>query len=634
MTQGSTPESSKRFSLSRHPSRRRLFALLIVVFVMFSAVFVRLTQLQVVSQKTLSDIGESQRIRSITLSSDRGSIFDRYGHDLAQSVPQQTIWADPRQVADDYQAAALLAPVLGQDLTSIQDKLRKNNSFVYLARKVTDDVADKVKALKIKGVSMYDEPKRFLPGDSLLSSVIGNVGIDNEGLSGLELQYEKQLKGQPGKMLVEQDVRGRDIPGGLRKETAAKRGDDLMLTIDRDLQFKVEDALSQEITRANARGGMAAVMDTKTGEVLALANLQVADGKKGSPVKASPNNAALTNVYEPGSVSKLITMSAALETGIVNPTSTFSIPSQIKVADATFHEAEEHPLYNWTATDIFTASSNVGTITIAQKLGKERLDQYQRAFGYGASTGLKFPGESRGLVLSPKDYSGTTLATTAIGQGVSVTAMQMLGAFNTIANGGVYVAPKLVKATVDDKGKVRPTAASTTRRVISPQTAAQMNLMMREVVRVGTATAAQVEGYDVGGKTGTARKPRTDGPGYEEGAYVSSFGGFAPASDPRLTTIVILDQPTPIFGGLVAAPVFSDITRFALQEYGIKPVAASPDRFGVPFASPTASSAANETDAKPGTTAADANAVTAAINSSTTTTAPGAATSTTVKPNG
>ena len=582
--------------------RRRLSLMLLATLLLFGAVIVRLTQLQVVSSDRFEAIGNSQRVRHVALSAERGAIFDRYGKDLAESVPQKTIWADPRSVQDPYLTAAALSPLLNQDLAVVEAKLRQQKSFVYLARTVPDEVAEAVKALKLKGVAMYDESRRFLPGDDLLRPVVGQVGTDNDGLSGLELQYEKQLKGKPGRMVVEQTPSGRDIPGGLRRETSPKPGDDLVLTIDRDLQFKVEEALTRQIENTNARGGIAAVMDTKTGEVLALVNLSVRNGGRGSPVEPAPSNSALTNVYEPGSVSKLITISAALESGTVEPATRFTIRDSIRVADATFNEAEPHPVMNWSTTDIVAASSNVGTITIGQKVGKEKLDQYQRAFGYGTSTGLQFPGESRGLVLDPKKYSGTSLATTAIGQGVSVTAMQMIAAYNTIANGGVYIAPKLVGGVVDSGGRLRPTAPSNARQVVSPETAAQMNLMLREVVRVGTATAAQIQGYGVAGKTGTARKPRSNGPGYEEGAYISSFAGFVPAEDPRLTAMVILDQPTPIFGGLVAAPVFSDISRYAIQKYGIAPVAAGTERFGVPFASPSASAAANAADAKPAAT--------------------------------
>lgn len=599
--------------------------MLVVFLLMFGVIVGRMGYLQVASKSDLYEFGEQQRIRSVKLSAERGSIFDRTGQDLALSVPQQTVWADPKMVADPFKAAALLAPILNMDVYALQEKLNQDGRFTYLARKVDDSVAQRVKDLKLDGIcgeekgvrtqciAMYEEPKRFLPDGDLVSSVVGRVGVDNEGLSGLESKFEKELSGAPGRLRVERDPFGRDIPGGLRNETPAERGQDLVLTIDRDLQYKVDQAMRAQVELANAKGGMAAVMDVTTGEVLALSNLN--RNTETGEVKAAPNNMALTNVYEPGSTSKLLTISAALETGVVTPSTVATVADRKQIYDAEFKDAEPHATQQWTTTDILTASSNIGTIQIAEKLNKDRLDQYQRAFGFGSETAIDYPGESAGLLTSPKKYSGTTLATTAIGQGVSVTAMQMLAAFNTIANGGMYVGPKLVKATIGSDGKPKETAASPTRRVVSELTAAQMNLMLQEVVRVGTATTAQIDGYDVAGKTGTARKPNAAGTGYQDGAYVSSFAGFAPAGKPKFTAIVMLDQPTPIYGGLVAAPVYADITRYALQEYGIDPAPQSDDRRGVPVASSTASSAADESSAAPaGTTAQDAKEATANAN--------------------
>jgi cell division protein FtsI (penicillin-binding protein 3) len=628
-THGGTGHRAHSARLRSQPTRKRLVLLLVFVVCLFALVVVRLTQLQILGNKRYNAIGDAQSIHSVKLSADRGSIFDRNGHDLALSVPQQTIWADPSEVKDPYKDAALLAPILNSTVADLGQKLSEDGRFTYLARTVDDATAAKVKALKLAGISMYEEPKRFLPGDPDLSSVIGQVGVDGDGLSGLENQYNKQLNGKPGSLLVEQDPTGTDIAGGERKEQPAVRGDDLELTLDGDLQNKVEQSLSQEITLAHARGGIAAVMDSKTGQILALSNLQVPNGGVGSPVQPAPNNMALTNVYEPGSVSKLITMSAALQQGIVSPSTHFQIPDQKQVSDTLFHDADPHPVENWTTTDILAASSNIGTITIGQKLGKDELDKYQRAFGYGSETALKYPGESAGLILDPKHYSGTSLATSSIGQGVSVTAMQMLAAYNTIANNGTYVAPKLVKGTIDAQGKEHDTPPSATRQVVTPQVAKQMNLMLQEVVRVGTATSAEINGYDVAGKTGTARKPRSDGLGYANGQYISTFAGFVPAENPKFTAIVILDQPTPIYGGLVAAPVFADFARYALQEYDVPPATSFADRDGVPYADPSASSAADESVAV-GSTAASADQATAAANagestsSTTSTTVPSA----------
>ncbi len=646
----STGAHSTRLPLSRRPAHRRIFFVFVCLITLFAGVIVRLTYLQVVKHDTLAKESSTQRVRTVTLSSNRGSIFDRNGNDLALNIPQQTIWADPSLISDPAQTAWQLAPLLGVPVDVLQQKLTGKNRFVYLQRKASDDVANRIKALNLTGVSMYPEPKRMLAGDSMLSSVIGAVDIDNAGLSGLEKSYEKSLAGTPGRMRVEQDLSGKNIPGGMQALQPAVGGSDLVLTIDRGLQNKVEQSLSDAIVRTTARGGMAIVMDVKSGEILALSNLVNVDpnpasttttsstligtatttkppdthvgGPRNGVVEAASHNMAVTDVFEPGSVSKLVTIAGALEAGIVSPTTSFVTPDHMQIYDAKFQDAEPHSTYTWSTTDILTASSNIGTIMIAQRMGKDRLDHFQRQFGYGSKTGLNFPMESTGLVVPPKKYSGTTLATSAIGQGVSTTAMQMLAAYNTIANNGTYVGPKLVRATIDGSGKEHRTPPSQTRRVVSDKTAAQMNLMMQEVVRVGTATAAQVDGYATAGKTGTAKKLSSDNKGYKDGAYFATFAGFAPANDPRFTGIVILDEPTPIYGGLVSAPVFAEISRYLLQTNHITPSTESPaDRLGVPLAAPSASSAADESGVA-GTTAEKAVAITENANAARTTAPP------------
>jgi cell division protein FtsI/penicillin-binding protein 2 len=548
--------------------RRRLVALLVVLLLAWALVGARLTQIQVVSNDRYIAVGESQRVHTVHLSAERGSIFDREGRDLALSVPQKTVWADPRAVTDPRWEAEQLAPLLSMDPAVLQERLSKDAAFVYLARRVSDDVAATVKALKLDGVEFLDESARFLPAGDMARPVIGMVGTDNEGLSGLEVQYEKRLSGHPGRMIVEKDPSGRDIPGGVRDFQPSARGDDLVLTLDRALQYETEQALSEEIVKAHAKGGMALVMQSKTGEILAMANLKTAEDGTIGP---APSNDAVTKVYEPGSVNKLITISGAMEEGLVKANDRLLVPTQIKVADAMFREHDPHPTQEWSITDIVANSSNVGSIMIGQKLGRDRLDHYMRAYGFGQRTDVTFPGESAGLLLDPAKYSGSSMGTIPIGQGIAVTALQMLAAYNTVANNGVYVAPKLVKATIDGDGHRHDTSASEKRRVISERTSKQMTAMLAEVVRVGTAKLAHIDGYTVAGKTGTARKPLEGQRGYKEGAYVSSFAGFVPAERPELTAIVILDEPVPIFGGVVAAPVFAQLAQYGLREYRIPP---------------------------------------------------------------
>ncbi len=547
----------------------------------------RLVMIQGIAADRYVDVGESQRVRSVVLPAERGAIFDRNGYDLALTVGQSTVTADPRFVADPLATAKALAPILGQSAGELQDLLTKESSFVYLARKVDDAVAKQVRDLAHPGIDVIDEPERFLPAGDLAAPLLGRVGLDNEGLSGLEGQFEKRLAGKPGKMILEQDPDGRAIPGGLRQSRPSARGDDLVLTIDRSMQHQAERALAGQIVTARAKGGMAIVMETRTGEVLALANL-VADPKGGAP-RPADKNMALTNVYEPGSVNKMITISGALEEGVVRPQDELSVPGTIKVSDHVFKEHDPHPVESWSITEVMANSSNVGSIMIGQKLGKERIDRYLRAYGFGKKTGLAFPGESSGILLDPNKWSGTSIGTVPIGQGVAVTGMQMLAAYNTVANGGEYVAPKLVKATVGSDGQPRPTPASDRHRVISARTSQQVTAMLSEVVRVGTGKLAAIDGYTVAGKTGTARKPLEGARGYQEGAYVSSFAGFVPAERPELSAIVILDEPTPIFGGIVAAPVFAAVARYGLRQFRIPPPppAAPPAAAaGVPEASP------------------------------------------------
>ena len=573
-------------------SSRRLIALLVALVSAFALVAGRLIDVQGFSAGPYAALGLAQRVHTQLLPADRGSILDRTGNTLAMSAPQPTVWADPTLVTAPAREAAALAPVLGDDVATLTAKLSRPGRFSYLAREIDEGTAKEVQDLQLPGVFLVDEPKRFDPNGPLAAPVIGLVGVDGQGLSGLEQEYNASLAGKPGKLATEDDASGRPIPGGVSRLTPATKGSDLVLTLDRSMQYEVEQDLAAEITTSHAQGGMAIVMDRRTGEVLALVNLAL--GADGSTVAPASSNSAVTTVYEPGSVEKLITVSAALDRGAVHPNDVFSLPDHLRIYDRTFTDDTPHPVERWTPTDILTASSNIGAITLAQKVGKRPLVNYLHRFGLGSETALQFPYESPGILLDPSKWSGTTLATVAFGQGMAVTAMQLVAAYNAIANGGVYVAPKLVKATVDGTGKVIPTPPSATHRVVSSDVAREVTAMLTEVVRGGTGTEAAIGGYQVAGKTGTARKALQGQQGYAS-TYVSSFAGFVPASDPSFTAMVVLDQPTPIFGGLVAAPVFHDISTYALRQLQVPPPPPDPALFdGVPHAQPSAATAADE----------------------------------------
>lgn len=636
-------------------NRKRMALLLLTMSLVFVAIAGRLVSIQGASADHYLAVGLSQRLTTVSLPGQRGSIFDRTGQELAVSVPETTIWADPQLVTDPQQESTTLSPLLGIDATSLQSKLRGAGQFVYLARRLDNAQAAKITDLRLPGVFGMAEPKRFLPAGTLALPLLGSVGSDNNGLSGLERQYDQQLAGAPGKLVEERDPKGSPIPGGFRQYQPPVNGQDLVLTIDEALQVQTEQALATQITASRARSGTAAVMDTKTGELLAVASLTTqpeagatasttaattaqgaspgtcapaaartspagaTSGTSGSPAAGAtspcppgpaPTAAALTGVFEPGSVSKLVTISAALQDGVVVPSDRFSVADTLKLSDAVYTDAESHSVQSWTVTDILANSSNVGTITIAERLGKQRLADALSAFGFGQPTGVQFPGESSGLVPNPASWSATSIGSIAIGQGVAVTAVQMLAAYNTIANGGIYVAPKLVAATVGADGRTHPTAASAEHRVVSPEVAQEMTTMLGEVVRVGTGQLAKVDGYTVAGKTGTARIPLQGARGYMNGVYTSSFAGFAPAEHPDLTSIVVLDQ-TPLFGALAAAPVFGAVVGSGLREFKIAPVAPQLPAPGVPLATAATAQAAGET-LTPGSTASTASAAAAA----------------------
>jgi cell division protein FtsI (penicillin-binding protein 3) len=555
---------------------RRAMALLVVLSLGLSAIVLRLTQVQAVSADEYEKLGSSQRLRKITLAAERGAIFDRNGVDLALSVNQQTVWANPKVVTDPAGYAAKLAPLLGVEQKTLADRLgQKNVAFVYLARKVDDATAEAVEKLDLDGVDFVPESKRFYPAGTLAAPLLGTVGIDNDGLAGLEVQYDKKLAGKPGELVVEQDPQGRRIPQGFSRLEPAVRGSDLILSIDQSLQYELERALMDAVAAATAKGGLAIVEDTRTGSILAMANVTGDGAGAARPSGQHEKNRAVTDVYEPGSTNKVITMAGAIESGLVTPETRFTVPDKLPMANAVFEDHEPHPPISWSVNDILVNSSNTGTIMVGQKLGKVELDRYLRAFGFGRRTDVGFPGEPAGLLLDPDHWYVTSMGTVPIGNGLAVSALQMLQVYVTLANGGLYRTPKLVEATIDENGVRHQVEPAEPHRVVSADTAGKLNTMLTKVVQEGTGSNAAVPGYLAAGKTGTARKPLEGARGYS-GNYVASFVGFVPAQEPRLAAVVVLDEPTPIYGGQVSAPVFARIMQYALRLERIPPPPGSP----------------------------------------------------------
>jgi len=546
------------------PIRLRLVAILTVMVLAFAAIGVRLFDLQARDRSHLVSLGLGQRVRTVTIPAERGNIFDRTGKVLAVSVPQTTIVADPRVIKNPAEYAAKLAPIVQVDQADLEQRLsNRKSAFAYVARKANDAVTRQVRNLHLIGISYQDESRRFYPNGTIAGPVVGFVGTDNNGLGGMEYAFDKTLTGKPGSVQVERDPQGNDIPGGERQVSPALRGQDLVLTIDSSLQWYTEQALTQGVAAMNAKGGTAVIVDVQTGDVLAMASVDGAtDQHPATTAPSTASNRPITDVYEPGSTNKVITMAGAIQEGLVTPDTTLDdVTQSINVGGTDYEDVDQHPT-TMTVADILAQSSNVGTIKIADRLGATNLSHYLDAFGFGQPTGLDLPGESSGSSFEMKDYTDTSMGSIPIGYGIAVTPMQMLDVYSTIANHGMARPPRLVEATVDADGKQHDTRLPAPHQVISPATADAVTSMLKKVVSdpLGTGTKAQIPGYPVAGKTGTARKAP-----YNTGEYNASFAGFAPADNARLSAIVVVDSPQgSIFGADAAAPVFQQIMRFAL----------------------------------------------------------------------
>ena len=569
-------------------SRRRLLWMFALTALVFAIVVGRVIQLQTQDADQLRQAGRDQRTSETVLRASRGVIFDRNGDELALSVPAKTIYANPKEVGDPEATVAMLATLLSLTPERQQELIEaftaKTKSFVYIARQVPDESAKALQALGLKGIEALDEDRRTMPAGAVGQSVIGRTDIDGIGVAGLEMQYNLWLTGKDGEQVREHDRNGRSLPGSETVAQAPVPGGDVVLTIDRSVQYSVERALIDQVTALAARGGSAVVLDTRTGEVIAMAGVR-RDPKTGR-VSVTSGNIAAVDAAEPGSVVKTITVAAALNEGTVTPDTQFEVPYEKQFSDTTLHDAEPHPTGMWSVSRILTKSSNIGTIETMLTLGsdlretKQMLGGYFNAVGLGQKTALDFPNESRGLGVDWTKWQGVEQYTVAYGQGIASTSIQLVSAINTIANNGVYVAPKLVKATIDAQGNVTETPPSETREVFRPEIAQQVTTMMREVVCTGTATRAQVDGVTIAGKTGTGLKAQ-DGGGYLDAdgnrKYYSSFAGFFPAEAPRVTVLVSIDEPPGAegqitrFGGTAAAPVFSTIAPTIMHEMGFTP---------------------------------------------------------------
>ena len=537
--------------------------------------------LQTVSGDDYRAAGLAARMRTTTLRAERGAIFDRNGREIAMSVPKMTLYADPTMVVDPAGTARAIAglmqfdPVREQELATTL--AARESSFTFVARQIDPSRAKAVTDLRLPGVGAYKEPDRMIVDPSALA-VVGGTDTDGIGTAGLEMQYNDTLAGKDGRFVREQDKDGRSIPGASNVEVEPVPGNDLVLTLDRSIQFQLNQALLSRVRQVGARGGTAVVMNSKTGDVYAMANIR----RKEDGTYSNSGNYAAVEAHETGSTAKIFSIAAAINEGAVTPDSVFHVPGIQKFDEYVIRDAYPHPTQAMPVREILVKSSNLGTVLTAQRISTTTLESYLHAFGFGDKTALEFPNESAGILKPAEKWQGTEKITVAYGYGFASTSLQLVSAMNVVANNGTYVAPRLVLATIDDAGKMHNVAPSATRPVLTQETATQMNLMMRDVVCFGTGTLAKIPGMTVAGKTGTGYKVQNDGTYGSDTTgrkYFASFVGFLPAEDPQVTILVSIDEPDAgsrdRFGGTAAAPVFSDIGAFVARELRIKPPATT-----------------------------------------------------------
>jgi cell division protein FtsI (penicillin-binding protein 3) len=545
---------------------RRIGLLSGIFCLLFATILARAVWLQVVDAGALKASAHSQQTDLVTVPGHRGTVLDRHGKPLAVSEDAASVIATPYQVKDPAATATRLAPLLHVTSNEILAKLANRHSgFAYLAREVSLPIAQRIREMKIAGIGLSPDARRTYPQGPLASQVIGAVGVDNQGLTGLERSEDGVLRGSDGEQKIVRDALGQALQ--LKTVKPALSGRTVRLTVDSAIQARTESVLADVGKTYDPKDATAIVMDPSNGDVLAMANWPPADPKLIGDLGPGPfANHATGLTYEPGSTFKSFTVAGALSEGLVNPETVFDLPPEIQVADRTIGESHDRGAVSLSVAQILAQSSNVGAVKIGLLLGRDRFDSWVRRFGFGRPTGIDFPGEERGIVPQPQDYSGSSLGNLPIGQGLSVTPIQMATAYSAIANGGILRAPRLIE---DVGSRAVPEARG--QRVISPTVADQLRQMLKGVLEPGgTASQVTVPGYELAGKTGTAQKPTPTG--YSDTLFVSSFVGFAPADNPRLLAAIIVDEPKGgYYGGQVAAPAFGKIAAFALPYLGIAP---------------------------------------------------------------
>ena len=567
------------------PGQRRIRLLRALLAVGFSALGVRLFFLQIVDHAHYAKLSVDQVRVNLTTTALRGGIYDRHGQILAVSRPTSLVIADDFQITDPVKEAAAMSPLIKVRVTKLVAMLSRKSGYVVLNGQLDLSDGRKVASMYFPGIVVQDSSVRSYPDGTLATSLLGGTNASGAGSAGLEYEYNTTLAGQTGVTRAFVSSSGVGLPASqstvIRK---AKPGVGLELTLDAPLQYVTERTLARDLKTFDALSGVALVMDVKTGEILADASLVNTKTRAGvlGPIPAwgksvgvpgidqTINDLAFSQNYEPGSVFKVVTFSAALQQGVIKPSSVFTVPNSVVVGGRYFHDAENHGLLHLTATQILAQSSNIGTYEVGLRVGEAGILAQVERLGFGQVTSVGYPGETAGLLVNASNWYTSDEVALPIGQVDAVPPIQVLDAYNTIANNGIFVEPKVVRGYVYPNGSVKATPASTSRQVLSPSTDQTMVKMFEQVVLAGTGVHAIIPGYLVAGKTGTANIPYPGKDRLLAGSFYASFVGFAPANNPVLSMIVVVERPvTDIYGGDVAAPVFQQVMSYALHHYGI-----------------------------------------------------------------
>jgi cell division protein FtsI (penicillin-binding protein 3) len=549
----------------RNSAQLRLYLLGGILLVWFIAIVFRLIDLQIFQYGEFEARAQHQQQRTVEISPKRGIIYDRSGHELAMSINVDSGFAVPSEIPDLASTISLITRITKEDPREILAKCKASHSFCWVARKADAEVAERIKALNLKGIYFQKESKRFYPKRELAAHVLGYVGMDDEGLSGIEREYDDKLSGKPGRMLIQVDARRKNFS---RIEKQPDPGENVVLTIDQNIQYIAERELDTAMKETRAQSGTVVVSNPRTGEVLALANRPTFNPNLTRRITpAALKDRAVSDVYEPGSTFKVVTIAAALDEKITNPREIFDCQMGAIVVNGM--RIRDHKAYGLlTVADVLANSSDVGAIKIALRLGEERFYKYIQAFGFGQQTGIELPGETRGLAKPLSRWSKVSIGAISMGQEIGISPLQLVGMVSTIANDGLWVAPRIVATTAPAQNTPRTVVfqPAAQRRVVSPLTAAEMKQMMQGVILHGTGKKAILEGYSSAGKTGTAQKVDPGTHGYSRTNYIASFAGFAPLNNPAVAVAVILDSAKGLHqGGQICAPVFQRIAQQVLE---------------------------------------------------------------------